>query len=164
MSFAKFEIKYDFGLTNEPIIIDCIDHLTKGHDVEITLYHNSGGKAALSIGLFQAIANAKGKVKLIAVGYVNSAAAFVFFSTFYWAPDVEIDVPDYLSTMYHCPRVEVEPMLIPIFNVSTPVHQVYNSLYSVLESQCTEAYSGYARAKYDIGHEVVVVVPQMNRS
>ncbi|EJC7123246.1 hypothetical protein MZJ48_004524 [Vibrio parahaemolyticus] len=163
MAKAKFEIGYDFGITNEQVIIDCIDHLTQGHDTEIVLHHNSGGKAVLAIELSQAILDAKGKVELKAQGYVNSAAAYVFYSVLFWGPQVSIEVTESLCTMYHCPRTEVDSKVVPIFNAATTVHKVYGALYSVLESQCPEAYSGYARAKYDIGHEVVVIFPQMTR-
>ncbi|PMG62993.1 hypothetical protein BCU89_00010 [Vibrio splendidus] len=163
MAVNTFRIEYDFGKTNEQVILDCIDSLVSGHDTKIVLFHNSGGLAQLAVELGEAIANAKGKVELEAVGYVNSAAAYVFFSTWLWAPKAGIKVEEQLSTMYHCPRYDLEDMKMPLINVLTSAHQSFTALYDALILACENAFDGYAKAKYDIGHEIVVTFPKLNR-
>ncbi|NQY07488.1 MAG: hypothetical protein HRT68_15155 [Flavobacteriaceae bacterium] len=163
MSSNVYHIAYDFGTSNEQVILDCIDSLVTGHDTDIVLFHNSGGRAQLAVELSEAITVATGKVNLTAVGYVNSAAAYIFFSAWLWAPKVGIQVDEPISTMYHCPRFDLENEKLPLINVLTVAHQSFTALYEALTITCPDAFSGYAKAKYDVGHEVVVTFPKFKR-
>lgn len=127
---ANYDIRYDFGITNEQDIIAAINDLNAGRDTTISLYHNGGGNARLAIDLSSAILYSSAqRVEICVTGYAGSAAAFVVMSCLLYAtPNVTMTIPEPCMIMYHRPRIDNDMTGLEYFDLPSPTCMEYDRL------------------------------------
>ncbi|WP_044185852.1 hypothetical protein [Phytobacter massiliensis] len=127
---ASYDIRYDFGTTNEQDIIAAINDLNAGKDTTINIYHNGGGNARLAIDLSSAILSSSAQcIEICVIGYAGSAAAFVVMSCqLYAAPNVIMTIPEPCMIMYHRPRIDNNMTGLEYFDLPSSTCMEYDRL------------------------------------